>query len=56
LYRQRVAHLPAMTDKTETDEQAVQRYLRDGPEHPRLMHDSATSRVAGISNDTEFVK
>jgi hypothetical protein len=55
IYRRRIAALPTPADKTETDEQAVQRYLRDGPEHPRLMRDSATSRVSGIQNDTEYL-
>jgi len=55
IYRARVAQIPAVTDKTETDAQALQRMLRDGPEHPRLMRDGPNSRVAGIDNDTEFL-
>jgi hypothetical protein len=55
VYRQRIAAIPAPSDKVETNEQAVQRMLRDGPDHGRLMKDTATSRVAGIQNDTEFM-
>jgi hypothetical protein len=55
IYRARVAQLPTVSEKAETDEQALQRMLRDGPEHGRLMRDSATTRVSGITNDTEFL-
>jgi hypothetical protein len=55
IYRRRIAQVPVPKEKTETDQEQVQRYLRDGPEHPRLMRDSATSRVSGIQNDTEFL-
>jgi hypothetical protein len=55
VYRQRIAALPAPSTKDESDAQTVQRYLKEGPDHGRLMKDTATSRVSGIQNDTEFL-
>jgi hypothetical protein len=51
IYRQRVAQLPAPSERPESDAEALQRYYREGPTHPRLTRDSAMTRVSGIRDD-----